>query len=123
MIEYFLDTYALIEIIKGNKKYKKFLSLNLFTSLLHLYELYYVLLRDYNEMVAKKYFLQFRLISIPIKDEYIFVASKFKLAHVKQKLSYADCLGYAMAQKNNLKFLTGDKEFKKIQGVEFTPKD
>lgn len=116
---YFLDTYALIEIVKGNKKYTKFLDSNLFTSIFNLYELYYKLLRDYNEETAKIYFFQFKQIIIEIKDEYIFLASKFRLQNVKKDFSYADALGYAIALANNLKFLTGDKEFKVFENVEF----
>lgn len=120
--EYFLDTYALIEIIKGNRKYKKFLEDDLHTSILNLYELYFNLLKDFNESTAKKYFLQFKHILIHFNDEVIFQASEFKLAHKKQKLSYTDCLGYAIALENNMKFLTGDKEFRDIKNVEFTQK-
>lgn len=119
MNSYFLDTYALIEIIKGNKNYQKFLDSEFFTSILNLYELYYALLRDYNKQTAKKFFEQFRNNILQIKDEYIFEASTFKYKNRKQRLSYADCLGYAIALKYNMKFLTGDKEFKNMENVEF----
>ena len=48
MTGYFMDTYALIEITKGNKNYEKFIDMPLSTSVLNLYELYYILLRDFN---------------------------------------------------------------------------
>ena len=44
---------------------------------------------------------------------------KFKIKYKKQDLSYADCIGYIYAIKNNLLFLTGDKEFKDLKSVEF----
>lgn len=119
MTNYFLDTYALIEIIKGNKNYQKFLEYELFTSIFNLYELYFSLLRDYNQQTAKKFFEQFKSRVLQIKDEYIFEASKFKLQNRKQKLSYADCLGYTIALSYNMKFLTGDGEFKDKKNVEF----
>ncbi len=119
MIKFFLDTYAIIEIIKGNKQYKKYINQELFTTRYNLYELFFSLLRDYNPEIAKKYFFQFKQICIPIKDEYIFSASKLKLKHKKKRLSYIDCLGYTMAVDNEMKFLTGDKEFKNIDNVEF----
>ena len=56
MAKYFLDTYALVEIIKGNPKYKEFSNHDLHTSIFNLYELYYNLLRDFDEKIAKKYF-------------------------------------------------------------------
>lgn len=36
-------------------------------------------------------------------------------------ISYADALGYYLALKSNVKFLTGDKWFKGLEGVEFVP--
>ena len=119
MNSYFLDTYALIEIVKGNKNYQRFLDSELFTSIFNLYELYYALLRDYNKQTAKKFFEQFRNNVLEIRDEYIFEASKFKLQNRKQKLSYTDCLGYVITLTYNMKFLTGDKEFKDKKSVEF----
>jgi len=116
---YLLDTYAMVEIIKGNKNYAVFLDKEIFTNLLNLYELYFILLRDYDEEKAKKYFSYFRRFSLDTLDSHIFGASKFKLENNKLNLSYADCLGYAMALENDLKFLTGDKEFEKFNNVEF----
>lgn len=122
MTKYFLDTYALIEIINGNKKYKRFLQEELYTSIFNLYEIYYNLLRDFNEETAKKYFMQFKQIIVFFDDSNIFQASKFKLKHKKQRISYTDCLGYSIAIEKNMKFLTGDKEFENIENVEFVPK-
>ena len=36
-----------------------------------------------------------------------------------RNISYADALGYYLALKSKLKFLTGDKEFEGLDGVEF----
>ena len=38
-----------------------------------------------------------------------------------EKVSYVDALGYTLAQKHDLVFLTGDKAFKGIEGVEHVP--
>ncbi len=118
-MRYFLDTYSIVEIVKGNLNYKKFLDEELFTNLLNLYELYYNLLRDYNEEIAQKYFFQFKDKVIDIEDDYIFCASLIKLEHKKKKISYADALGYAMALENGMRFLTGDIAFKNLEDVEF----
>jgi|SRR3989344_1195991 len=118
-IGYFADTYALVEIIKGNKNYQKFLTKNLFTSIFNLYELYYILLRDYNEIQAKHFFSYFKKNIIKFSDNSIFSASKFKLDKNKRDISYTDSLGYSIALENNIKFLTGDKEFKDLPNVEF----
>jgi predicted nucleic acid-binding protein len=44
---------------------------------------------------------------------------KFRKKNKKRNLSYADCIGYIYALKNNLIFLTGDKEFEDLKNVEF----
>lgn len=116
---YFLDSYAMVEIIKGNKNYLKFTHEELFTSVFHLYELYYVLIRDYDEDRAKFYFFRFKGNILKFNDNNIFAAANFKLKHKKNNISYADSIGYVLANENNLKFLTGDKEFEDLDNVEF----
>lgn len=118
-VRYFLDTYALVEIVRGNVNYQKFLGAELFTSVLNLYELFYNILRDYGEEKAKELFYEFSDILIPLKEDYIFAAAQFKLKHKASNISYADALGYTIAVHENMKFLTGDKEFEHITNVEF----
>lgn len=118
-MKYFCDTYALVEFIRGNESYKKYCSEELYTSILNLYELVYNLLKEYDENTAKDFFYGFRHLLIPIKDEYLFTAAKFKLKYVKANISYVDALGYSIALMEGMKFLTGDKEFSRFDGVEF----
>ena len=54
-----------------------------------------------------------------IDTEIIKKAMKFRFSHKKQKLSTADCVGYVLARENDLKFLTGDKEFEGFPNVCF----
>ena len=116
---YFCDTYALIEIIGGNSKYKKFLKKILITSAYDLMELYYAFLRDYNEKTADKYFDIWSAFSIRIPHATIKNAMKFKLLHKKDNLSYTDCIGYIYSIENGIMFLTGDIKFKNLDSVEF----
>ncbi len=97
MTKYLLDTYALIEIIKGNPNYTNYLEEELSTSIFHLYELFYNLLKSYDTQTAQEYYSPFSDLTQPIKDLHIFQAAKFKFAHIKAKISYADALGYAIA--------------------------
>jgi len=119
MVKLFLDTFAIMEIIKGSPKYENYLDSELFTSLLNLYEMYYNLLKVSDETTAKEKFFQFKQFLIPIEDEHIFLASKFRLENTKLRLSYADCLGYAVAKDGGMLFLTGDRAFKNLENVEF----
>jgi len=116
---FFCDTYALIEIIGGNSKYKKFLKQILITSTHNLMELYYAFLRDYNEEIADKYFDIWSSFSIRIPNGTIKNAMKFKLIHRKDNLSYTDCIEYIYSIENGVTFLTGDIKFKNLDHVEF----
>jgi predicted nucleic acid-binding protein len=44
---------------------------------------------------------------------------RLKLKKKGQDISYADAMGYYLAKKSNIKFLTVDKWFKDLEGVEF----
>lgn len=116
---YFADTYALIEILNGTKSYKKYKNSILITSKINLAELYYHLLLSENEKIANKYYDFFRKIVVPISSWSIKTGMKFKQMYKKEKLSYADCIGYALALELNIPFLTGDKKFENKSNVVF----
>lgn len=118
-MKYFIDTYAIIEIIKGNPNYKKYTEEDFVTSIFNLYELYFNILKTEGEQIAQEYYYQFKQFLIEIADDYIFNASNFKFKNNKSDISYTDALGYTIAIDNGLKFLTGDKEFKELDNVEF----
>lgn len=114
----FFDTYALVEIAKGNPRYKKYLDVEkIVLAKLNLIELYYAILRDFNEIEAKKHYFFYRPFAKETTDDEIFEAMGFKLAH--KGLSYADCIGYMTAKHEREKFLTGDVAFKGLENVEF----
>jgi predicted nucleic acid-binding protein len=118
-MEYFFDSYAIIEIIHQNSSYLKYNPSVIITNLLHLAEVYYHLLIHYNEKTADYWISKLNLSFIEITSQVAMEASKFKFKNKNSKLSYADCIGYITAQKYGLIFLTGDKEFKHMKGVEF----
>jgi uncharacterized protein len=122
-MKYFLDTYAMIEIFKGNPKLEKVLDKEIITSIFNLYELYYIILKDFDKKHAKKAFGLFKGYVIPINETSIFNASEFRLKNTKKNLSYIDCLGYTLSYHYNAKFVTGDKEFKRMENVEFITKE
>src|SRR3989338_10595292 len=119
VVTYFLDTYAIVEIIKGNPAFTRYLSEHLFTSIFNLYELYVNILKVDSEESAKREYNRFLEFVTPIKQEHIFYAGKFKITHLKRSISYTDALGYAIAELEHMRFLTGDKEFKDMNNVEF----
>ena len=113
----FFDTYALIEIAKGNPRYKRYLREKITVTKLNLIELYFSILRDFGEAEAKKHYSSYLPFVEEISDEIIFESMRFRLDH--RNFSYADCVGYLLARRKGEKFLTGDIAFKGLEGVEF----
>ncbi len=116
---YFLDSYALIEIIKENKNFNKFQETINFTGFANLLEVHYRIGGEFNEKKADEIIDKLKplVINIEIKD--IKDASNFRKKNIKNKFSYIDCLGYIMALNRNMKFVTGDNQFKDFDNVEF----
>jgi len=116
---YFFDTYAFYEIIEGNKDYEKYNEVSIVTTKMNLMELHYGLLIKRGKEEADKIYYRLLKFAIDIEDNIIILANEFRASMKKRKLSYIDCLGYVIARSNNIKFLTGDKEFKYLENVEF----
>ena len=116
---HFYDSYALIEIFKGNTNFDKFKDSIPICILQNLFELHQALLRDFNKKTADYWINKFNYKLIEISKEDIVKASDFRFKHKKLKLSMTDCLGYILAKKNKLKFLTGDGKFENFEDVEF----
>lgn len=116
----FLDTYALVEILNGSEVYRGFLAEAL-TSIVHLYELHVQVARTAGDPPADVAFNALRGLAVPIEDPDILDASRFKRRHARKRLSYADALGYAMARRRGIPFVTGDRAFRDIEGVAFVP--
>lgn len=123
MADFFADTYAIIEILKGNENYKPYADLKLVTTEFNLLELSYALVRDYGKSKALEILSDVRdsLEIVGVKDEDFVNASELRLESKRKgrNLSLVDCLGYVVAKRLNVKFLTGDEEFKDLENVEF----
>src|SRR3972149_12077413 len=84
---FLLDPYALVEVTKGNPRYRRFLAAKLFTTLWNLAELYLVVLRDRGEKEARNQFARFRDLAGETPDDWLFEAMGLKLR--KPSISYA----------------------------------
>ena len=115
---YFFDTYAIVEIIKGNKDYEPYIDSTKVIKNFILAKLSYVLLRD-KYPNAEKYLEKYKRFIQSVKHEWIEEAMEFRLKWKDRKVSITDCVGYVMAKKFGVKFLTGDKEFEGLNNVEF----
>ena len=116
---FFFDSYAIVEIIKGNKNYEPFIRSDIITTKLNIFEVYYGLLRDVGEKEAEEFLKKYYQFIINFDENMIRESSKFKLNNRKRNLSMVDCIGYILAKKIDIKFLTGDKEFENLPNVEF----
>lgn len=118
-VNYFFDSYAVVEIVKGNPSYQPYADGNIALTMFNLAEIYWSVLNDFREGKADEVFDTFRRGLVEIDDITIKKAVKFRRSYKKQDLSYTDCIGYIYAKRHGLKFLTGDKEFEHLNNVEF----
>jgi predicted nucleic acid-binding protein len=116
---YFFDSYAIMEISKGNNNYEDYINTNILITNQNLFEIYFSTLWQINEDAANELFEDYKIHTVNIVDEDIKEAAKLKFKYKDRKLSMVDSIGYAVAKRFNVKFLTGDKEFKDLDNVEF----
>lgn len=119
MVRYFFDSYAIIEILKANPNYLKYSQHDVIITIFNLVEIYWSVLNDFGEEKANEIYDKFNDCVVLINEDVIKEAVKFRKENKRKNLSYADCIGYIYALKNDLLFLTGDKEFEIMKNVEF----
>ncbi len=117
--KYFFDTYAVIELVSGSSFYARFVNEAPIITIFNLAEIYYSAINNLDESKAEEIYQKYSCCVVHISDEILKEAMKFRKKNKKRNLSYTDCVGYIYAIKNNLIFLTGDKEFKNLENVEF----
>ena len=118
--QFFFDTYALVEIAKGNPNYFPYTKdVGMIVTKLHLMEFHYSLLQTVGEEAANSSYDQLLPFVMKVSDNIIKQANLFKLKFKDRNLSYVDCIGYVIAKSAGIKFLTGDKQFTDLENVEF----
>lgn len=119
---YFLDTYAIVEFLAGNRKFLRYFeSMELVTSVMNLVELYYYVLSRQGEKQAKEAWIGFRAFQRDIVADDVAQGMGLRLRMRAQHtdFSYADAIGYAMSERLGVRFLTGDTAFEGMPNVEF----
>jgi len=123
MARLFADTYALIELLKGNPSYEKYSHESLIATEFNILELTYALFREFGRHETAKIVKSVRdnIEILPTEDLDYLDASEFRKSANKtgKKLSLIDALGYSCSCKQSIKFLTGDKEFIGMENVEY----
>ncbi|MBI3031967.1 PIN domain-containing protein [Candidatus Woesearchaeota archaeon] len=121
----YLDTYALVEIAHCNHKFSQYLDEDFIINDLTLTEFYYVLLKEVKDNqyhLAEYWFKKLQPYSKPVTISLLIKAADFRFKYRKKNLSFFDAIGYIFARQHNLIFVTGDKEFEKLPGIEFAKK-
>jgi predicted nucleic acid-binding protein len=123
MARLFADTYALIELLKGNPNYEDYSQAYLVATEFNIFELTYALFRDFGRDEAAKVvsLMRDKIEIVLTEDSDYLSASEFRKSanHTGKKLSLVDALGYSCSRKLGIRFLTGDKEFSEMENVEY----
>jgi predicted nucleic acid-binding protein len=123
MARLFADTYALIELLKGNPNYEDYSQAYLVATEFNIFELTYALFRDFGRDEAAKVvsLMRDRIEIVLTEDSDYLSASEFRKSanRTGKKLSLVDALGYSCSRKLGIRFLTGDKEFSEMENVEY----
>ena len=117
-----LDTYALVEISNGNPLFAHLLNEDVLVTDLTMAEFYGDLYRKYNQKTADYWHRKLSLICQAVPRKVLLKAVQYIIDNKKQNLSFFDCAGYLFALENQIIFVTGDKEFRHKEGVEFISK-
>jgi len=120
-----LDSYSLIAYLEGEEGADKMIDIfkaardsgrSLFLPVVNWGEVYYITLREAGRERAEEVA---HLIStlpiqiIPADLELTKAAAEFKAS---KKMSYADCFAAALAKLRRAELVTGDKDFKQVEG-------
>ena len=102
--EFYFDTYALIEIRKGNNKYSLYTKdVNIILNNLNLMELAFYLMRTGKEKDIQGSFSELSKNNADYDKNILIEASKMKFEYKKEKLSFVDCIGYCLAKRHKVK--------------------
>lgn len=120
---FFYDSYAVIEYLNGNQNYRQYFeSADGILTKLNLMDVYFRILRVRGHGAAKEVLHSFSKYLADFDLPTIEGAMKLQLRLKNKKhidISYADALGYYIATKQRIKFLTGDAAFKDLENVQF----
>ncbi len=122
MTSFFADSYAIIEILKGNENYRPYQAATLVATEFNICEVAFAVCRDYPD---KTHTIMERvrkmLVLKQTTDEgYCSGAAMRRVTtSAGRKLSTIDCVGYSVARRFQIPFLTGDREFEDIDDVEY----
>lgn len=120
-----LDSYSLIAYIEGeagkDTVIEAFRSARdsgkpLFLSVVNWGEVYYITLRETGQERADEVAHLISTLPIQLVPADLELAEHAALFKASKKMSYADCFAAALAKLRKAELVTGDKEFKQVEG-------
>ncbi len=115
----FFDSYALVEMLRGNPAYSKFHSVRPVVTKLNLFEVCYTLLREALVNDAEEFLGDYAQFVVDFDNRLILESAALRLKLKRRNVSMTDCIGYVVSQHLGVRFLTGDEQFKDLPNVEF----
>jgi hypothetical protein len=119
---FFLDSYAVVEMARGNPSYRPFGREPVITMRAKLLEVYYILAQSGEAALADSTLKLLGPHSVDLPVELISRVAEFRLRKkgaTGRRFSYADADGYVYARENGYEFLTGAEEFEGLPCVRF----
>ena len=116
---YFFDSYALVEIMNGNENYNEYKLAGMIFTKMNLFEVYYALLRKLGQQQADSFLYSYSFYIIDYDETVIQDAALFRSSYSKRNISMVDAIGYILAKRWVVKFLTGDQQFADLENVEY----
>jgi hypothetical protein len=119
---FFLDSYAIIEMARGNPSYRPFVHEPVITMRANLLEVYYILAQAGETPLADSSLKLLGPHSVDLPVELIARVAEFRLrtkGATGRRFSYADASGYVYARENGYEFLTGAEEFEGLPSVQY----
>jgi predicted nucleic acid-binding protein len=120
--QFFYDSYAVLAYVSGREAYKKYFEEHDGgLTKLNLLEIFYRSLEQYGFKAASNILGGFSkyLIDFGLKEIEESMKLRLELKRGGHDLSYADALGYYLARRKGMSFLTGDRAFEGLSGVEY----
>lgn len=115
---FFFDTYALISLINGNINYLEYSTKTAVINDFVFAEFCYNILKEKNKHTTS-FINEIKPAIVHAEPDWIEEGMRFRIKWKDRSVSITDCVGYIMAKKLGIKFLTGDKEFEGMENVEF----
>ena len=120
-----LDSHGLLLFLEREPGFEKVKSLfvaaleednNLLMTSVNFGEVYYIVLREFGEKKVNEVEKIIQTLPIEIVDVDMQLAREAARFEAIKKISYADCFAAALAKLREGEIVTGDKEFKALEG-------